>query len=296
MFYGVANSPPGISSTPTPACSPFRFLAHGSEVIELESCGCPLNLPGGGPLAQGEAAIKPGGRLLLVSDGVLELRGAETHRANERAELAEITRQARDLETVLTRLGLDESTAHQRRRGPSLHSGEAAGRSPMPNGHVTHAEKEGFHVLRYFGRVDYMLATSINRFADRILEKGAVGGLIFDLTEAENLDSTNLGLLARIAERVRRPGVDESVIVSTSDNINCVLASMCFDQIFEIVTDPADFSAVGADEIEAEPQSQEELLNTMLDAHRTLVSLSESDRLQFQDVVACLESELKTKR
>jgi anti-anti-sigma factor len=165
----------------------------------------------------------------------------------------------------------------------------------MPSGHVTHAQKEGFHVLRYFGRVDYMLATSINRFADRIIEKGGVGGLIFDLTEAENLDSTNLGLLARIAERVRTAGGGRSVIVSTSDNINCVLRSMCFDQIFEIVTDPADFSTVDDDEIEAVPQSQEELLNTMLDAHRTLVSLSDSDRLQFQDVVACLESELKSK-
>ena len=166
----------------------------------------------------------------------------------------------------------------------------------MPNGHVTHAQREGFHVLRYFGRVDYMLATSINRFADRILEKGRVGGLIFDLTEAENLDSTNLGLLARIAERVRSAGGGRSVIVSTSDNINCVLRSMSFDQIFEIVTDPTDFSAVGDDPIEAEPQSQEELLNTMLDAHRKLVTLSESDRLQFQDVVACLESELKAKQ
>ena len=165
----------------------------------------------------------------------------------------------------------------------------------MPNGHVTHAQKEGFHVLRYFGRVDYMLATSINRFADRIIEKGGVGGLIFDLTEAENLDSTNLGLLARIAERVKNAGGGRSVIISTSDNINCVLRSMSFDQIFEIVTDPTDFSAVDDGEIEAEPQSQEELLNTMLDAHRTLVSLSESDRLQFQDVVACLESELKPK-
>jgi anti-anti-sigma factor len=166
----------------------------------------------------------------------------------------------------------------------------------MPNGHVTHAQKEGFHVLRYFGRVDYMLATSINRFADRMLERGGVGGLIFDLTEAENLDSTNLGLLARIAERVRTAGGARSVIVSTSDNINCVLRSMSFDQIFDIVTDPTDFSTVAVvDEIDAEPQSQEELLHTMLDAHRTLVSLSESDRLQFQDVVACLESELKAK-
>jgi anti-anti-sigma factor len=165
----------------------------------------------------------------------------------------------------------------------------------MPNGHVTHAQREGFHVLRYFGRVDYMLATSINRFAERLLEQGGVGGLIFDLTEAENLDSTNLGLLARIAERVRSAGGGKSVIVSTSDNINCVLKSMSFDQIFEIITDPTDFSALGDDAIEAEPQSPEELLNTMLDAHRTLVSLSESDRLQFQDVVACLEAELKEK-
>jgi anti-anti-sigma factor len=166
----------------------------------------------------------------------------------------------------------------------------------MPNGHVTHGQKEGFHVLRYFGRVDYMLATSINRFADRMIEKGDVGGLIFDLTEAETLDSTNLGLLARIAERVQKAGGGRSVIVSTSDNINCVLRSMSFDQIFEIVTEPADFSAASADHIETEPQSQEELLNTMLDAHRTLVALSESDRLQFQDVVACLESELQAKR
>jgi anti-anti-sigma factor len=165
----------------------------------------------------------------------------------------------------------------------------------MPSGHVTHAEKEGFHVLRYFGRVDYMLATSIHRFADRMIEKGGVGGLIFDLTEAENLDSTNLGLLARIAERVQKAGGGRSVIVSTSDNINCVLRSMSFDQIFDIVTAPTAFS-VDEDPIEAEPQTQEELLNTMLDAHRTLISLSESDRLQFQDVVACLESELQAKR
>jgi serine phosphatase RsbU (regulator of sigma subunit) len=47
---------------------------------------------------------------LLVSDGVLELKSQDTHRAR-RAELSDITRQARDLDTVLARLGLDESTA-----------------------------------------------------------------------------------------------------------------------------------------------------------------------------------------
>jgi serine phosphatase RsbU (regulator of sigma subunit) len=110
MFYGVANVATGHLIYANAGMFPFPFLAQGSDVVELESSGCPLNLPGGAPLAQGEASLGPGGRLLLVSDGVLELHGADTHRA-KRAELADITRHAHDLDTVLSRLGLDESTA-----------------------------------------------------------------------------------------------------------------------------------------------------------------------------------------
>ena len=110
MFYGVVNLGTGHLIYSNAGMFPFPLLAHGSDVLELESSGCPLNLPGGGPLVQGEATFKAGGRLLLVSDGVFELPGVETHRV-KRAELAEITRQAHDLEAVLSRLGLDESTA-----------------------------------------------------------------------------------------------------------------------------------------------------------------------------------------
>jgi serine phosphatase RsbU (regulator of sigma subunit) len=110
MFYGVANVATGHLIYANAGMFPFPFLANGSEVVELESSGCPLNLPGAGPLTPGEATLKPGGRLLLVSDGVLELHGAENHR-HKRAELAEITRHASDLEGVLARLGLDESTS-----------------------------------------------------------------------------------------------------------------------------------------------------------------------------------------
>jgi serine phosphatase RsbU (regulator of sigma subunit) len=110
MFYGVADVATGHLIYANAGMFPYPFLAHDSQVVELESTGCPLNLPGGAPLAQGEAALKAGGRLLLLSDGVLELHGAESHRI-KRAELADITRQAHDIESLLTRLGLNESTA-----------------------------------------------------------------------------------------------------------------------------------------------------------------------------------------
>lgn len=155
----------------------------------------------------------------------------------------------------------------------------------MTHGRVTHAESDGVHVLRYFGRVDYLLAPAIKRFADDLVSHGAVRGWVFDLRGAELLDSTNLGLLARLG------GGGRSVIVSTSDDINSVLRSMSFDQLFEIVTesegsDGADAAIPGGD---APPH---ELGHTMLEAHRALMALSETGRVQFRDVVAALEADL----
>jgi anti-anti-sigma factor len=153
-------------------------------------------------------------------------------------------------------------------------------------GRVTHAAAEGVHVLRYFGRVDYVLAAAIKRFADDLISHEDVRGWIFDLTEAELLDSTNLGLLARLGGDVK------NVIVSTSDDINSVLRSMSFDQMFDIVTDPAAAPTGEAEAISAAAPSRRELGQTMLEAHRTLMGMSEQSRLQFHEVVAALEADL----
>jgi anti-anti-sigma factor len=170
----------------------------------------------------------------------------------------------------------------------------------MPSGRVTHAESGGVHVLRYFGRVNYVLAPAIKQFADELVDQGDVRAWVFDLTHAEILDSTNLGLLARMAARAGGgEGPGRSVIVSTSDDINSVLRSMSFDQIFEIVSAPAmqddgsEWDVGGGEEdIHAAEPSAREMGQTMLDAHRALMALSEAGRLQFEQVVVALEAEL----
>lgn len=173
----------------------------------------------------------------------------------------------------------------------------------MPSGRVTHAETDGVHMLRYFGRVNYVLAPAIKQFADELVSHGAVRAWIFDLTHAEILDSTNLGLLARLAVRVSsdcKTAAPRSVIVSNSNDLNSVLRSMSFDQLFEIVSGPSEGEEAtalvdengGEHDIDGSPPSQRDLGQTMLDAHRALMDLSESGRLQFKDVVAALEAEL----
>jgi hypothetical protein len=83
------------------------------------------------------------------------------------------------------------------------------------------------------------------------------------------------------------------VIVSTREDINCVLQSMAFDEVFELVTAPQSGTWRPVDgEIAGEPSSPRELGEIMLDAHRALMAMSEAGRDQFQDVVACMEAEL----
>ncbi len=159
----------------------------------------------------------------------------------------------------------------------------------MTLGHITHAAREGVHVLRYFGTVNYTLAPGLQRFLQHLIHDERVSGLVFDLTAAESLDSTNLGLMARVNEQVHDIGGANSVIISSNEDIDGVLRSMGFDQTFDVV--PASVESPRADDepVASEAPSAAELQRTMLDAHRALVRMSEAGRLEFEAVVACLE-------
>ena len=164
------------------------------------------------------------------------------------------------------------------------------------SGRVTYAGGDDFHVLRYHGRVTYPAAPAIKRFADGLLASTNVGEWIFDLSSAECLDSTNLGIVARIADLAQSRDRARVRILSSNDDITRVLRSMRFDQMFEVVTDlPAPTGTSPGSVIGTATGSPDELGQTMLDAHRMLMTLGEVPRLQFKEVVAQLEAELAQK-
>jgi anti-anti-sigma factor len=162
----------------------------------------------------------------------------------------------------------------------------------MTDGHITHAAQEGVHVLRYFGTVNYTLAPGLQRFLQNLIHRGHVSGLVFDLSAAESLDSTNLGLMARANEEVRCAGAANSVIISSNENIDTVLRSMGFDQSFELLPAAREAPATSEEPIAVEALAAAELQRTMLEAHQALVRLSEAGRLEFEPVVACLERDI----
>jgi len=165
----------------------------------------------------------------------------------------------------------------------------------MSLGHITHAAQQGVHVLRYFGTVNYTLAPGLQDFLQHLFVDDHVSGLVFDLTAAESLDSTNLGLMARANEQVRESGAPNSVIISNNEDIDVVLRSMGFDQTFDLLPGDRTLLELNADPVVTAAPSAAELQRTMIDAHRALVRLSEAGRVAFEPVVACLERDVGCK-
>ena len=160
----------------------------------------------------------------------------------------------------------------------------------MENGKILHAvSQDGIHVLRFVGDVRYTLGHSLDRFLDALFAGPVPAGFVIDLTATECIDSTNLGLLVRIAREMDNRGAPRVTLISERQEINDVLTSMALDEVFDVVS-RASVPPVGAErEVPRSDADREALSHTLLKAHRALMELSEHNAETFRDVVAKLE-------
>ena len=158
----------------------------------------------------------------------------------------------------------------------------------MDNGNVLDASNNGVNVMRFIGDIRYTLSPSIDSFLEGIFTGPKPAGFVIDLTETDSIDSTNLGLLTRLAMRMQRLDAQRVTIVSNRADINSVLTSMALDEVFNIVEDSC-LETGTAQEVPQENTDKETLARTLIEAHRALMDLNERNREMFRDVVTALE-------
>lgn len=161
----------------------------------------------------------------------------------------------------------------------------------MVDGRVFHATRDGIHVLRFVGDIRYTLSPSVDLFLKEIFSGSPPVGFLIDLTETDCIDSTNLGLLARLAKAMKNLNGSRVTIVSGRAEINSVLTSMAFDEVFDIVSH---VSLERGSEQELGEQSTDKaaLSRTILETHRALMELSERNLEMFRNVVTALEKSM----
>ncbi|MDO9622069.1 MAG: STAS domain-containing protein [Moraxellaceae bacterium] len=156
---------------------------------------------------------------------------------------------------------------------------------------MQYAEHNGTYVLKLRGDVRVPICTSLEKFIeDHLLNDKRLRAVMIDLTETDSIDSTALGLLAKIAVALRELNLGKPIILCLSSDINRILASMGFDEVFRILQTTAALRD-RLDELPDEVLSEAEVTQCVIDAHRTLMGLSESNQQTFRSLVDALESE-----
>ncbi len=161
----------------------------------------------------------------------------------------------------------------------------------MESGTVFHARRGRTHVVKFVGDIRYTMGCSVDDFLDWLFQQGDLDDILVDLTETTSIDSTSLGLLAKIgnflAERFQRT----LTIVSTNEDVNTILDSVGFCDVFNVSDLPPCEVGVGTELPIGQP-SETALARTLLEAHRLLCDLNEKNREEFRNVVEALESEV----
>ncbi len=157
-------------------------------------------------------------------------------------------------------------------------------------GSILFAEREGVHVLKFVGDVRLSLGPTITSFLSRLETCQQFNGMIVDLSETDTIDSTALGLIAKIAICTREKFNSATSIVSPREDITRVLKSMAMEHVCvvtkEVVNEHSDLS-----ELPVEICSEETMRAQVLEAHRTLMGLDDENFDKFHELVEALESE-----
>lgn len=158
----------------------------------------------------------------------------------------------------------------------------------MSTGRIQFAEMDGTFVLKFIGEIRLTLCSALDATIEKIFSSRNFSSIVIDLTESRSIDSTTLGLLAKLSILSRQKVGMLPTLVTTHPDITRLLQSMGFDQVFNIVDTPLPCPECLAD-LPSQDQSEEVVKAKVLEAHRILMSLNESNREAFHDLVTALE-------
>ncbi|OTG86665.1 anti-anti-sigma factor [Acinetobacter sp. ANC 4558] len=160
----------------------------------------------------------------------------------------------------------------------------------MSTGHVEYASLNGTHIFKLIGEVRAQSCISLDKLLNRIEQQSNIVGAIVDLTQTTFIDSTVLGILAKLGLKLKQKHHLQTVMLSTNSDITTLANSMGLSQIF-VILDNSNHSNICTKALAEENVTQNILLCTVLDAHKTLMQLNENNQNMFEPLVKQLERE-----
>ena len=157
---------------------------------------------------------------------------------------------------------------------------------------VLQADCSGVHVLKLVGEVRLNLCSTIDKAIESTTKDPDFATVVVDLTETTLIDSTTLGMLAKLAIMAKKKSHFLPSIISTNPDITRIITTMGFETVFIILDKPAQTDRA-LKELPITELDEDELRASVLNAHKILMKLNEHNREQFKDLVATLEQDVE---
>lgn len=159
------------------------------------------------------------------------------------------------------------------------------------SGKVLAAAYDGLYELKFVGDVRLALSAALDGYIKGMFADPQFKSVLVDLSEADGIDSTSLGVLAKLSVQASDRFSYQPTLVSTRADITRILNTMGFDDLFNIIDSPLERTSQLA-ELPCLPLAgEDELRGQVIDAHRTLMSMNARNRETFKDLVAALEAD-----
>lgn len=159
----------------------------------------------------------------------------------------------------------------------------------MTEGRILVAEEKGVYLLKLGGDIRVTLCASISDYIEKIFSGDEAREVYVDLLDAEGIDSTTLGLLAKLAIYTQERFLIRTRLLCVSRDILRMFDAMDIAELFDIVGISGSPDLSPTEVIPAE-LDEETLRQHVLEAHKLLVKLNPSLTSEFFDLITSLES------
>jgi len=160
----------------------------------------------------------------------------------------------------------------------------------MNAGKILAADYKHMALLKFVGEVRVVMSSTLDNYCNNLYRRGILDAMVVDMSETRSIDSTALGMLAKMSIQLRNRFNVMPTIVSPNPDITRILRSMSFDVICSIVSSlPKQQTQYS--ELKMQMESEATVRDKVIDAHLTLMAMSEQNRLEFQDLVSALKQQ-----
>jgi len=283
---------------------PVHLARANGKVSLIERTGPALGLHADAAFQETHIDLRPGDRLFLYSDGLVDPGGAAPGNQNllkerlcsteltagsflkeQLAQLPSVSACERDDITMILVEFCDGSSHFDN----GVKESDAQPKPPVPpSGSLYYGELGESTVINIRGRGTYMLSHNFFDAVQTIID--GKRGLTIDLSGCEYLDSTFLGMIHEAVAQGDKAGVCVHV-QRISESVRSLFEELSMDLVLEHIREPVEALPPMEPLVKSAPE-EEILHRRILRAHDVLVSLSEENRKKFQGVVDMLRKEM----